>query len=62
MQETQDEAEEESNEDTSSDEDGETHLNSLEADTEGEVEMNDHGHSMPWTAHGGLSTGEDGTE
>lgn len=51
MQEMQDEAEEESDEETSSDEDEDTYSNSLdlELDTEGveEVEMNDHGYSVP---------------
>lgn len=65
MQTKQDEAEEESGEETSSGEDDETYVGSFEHDTEGEVEdvdMNDHGHSMPWTARGGAFTGEDGTE
>ena len=66
MQETRDDAGEERDEDTSSDEDEETYLSSLEPDTEKEepeeLEMNNYGHSMPWKAGGGRSIGEDGKE
>ena len=54
MQTELDEAEEESGEESSSDEDEETYLGSFEQDTEEEdIDMDDDGHSMPWTAQGG---------